>query len=194
MTMEELRLDFMRQGRKGVHLIASSLVIWLAIGAVWTILPNKGSLRELLSLACAALTLPLSLLFAKIYGAAFIPRNNPLGRLNLLVSLNYLLYLLVAVWVYVEMPDKLVMVLAMILGAQMLPYAWLYGSKALGVGAVVIPLMALALAFTVAEAVPFVIPVAMIVVDIVLMFIQAAQADNLSNREWVVKRFGTEQA
>ena len=46
-------------------------------------------------------------------------------------------------WVYPTVPDKLVMVIAMIFGAHLLPYAWLYQSRIYAIMSIVIPFVAL---------------------------------------------------
>ena len=40
-----------------------------------------------------------------------------------------MLYLLIAMWIYPTLPEKMLMVIAMIFGAHLLPYSWLYKSK-----------------------------------------------------------------
>ncbi|MBU3188805.1 hypothetical protein K9O30_06475 [Clostridium bowmanii] len=45
---------------------------------------------------------------------------------------------LVAMWVYPTVPNKMVMVLAIIFGAHLLPFGWLYKSKAYSVMSVLI--------------------------------------------------------
>ena len=55
-------------------------------------------------------------------------KDNPLTALGILFSVNQMLYLLIAMWVYAAVPEKFVIVLAMIFGAHLLPYGWLYRS------------------------------------------------------------------
>lgn len=54
-----------------------------------------------------------------------------------------MLYLLIAMWIYNAVPEKMVMVLAMIFGAHLLPYGWLYKSTSYMVLSGVIPIAAL---------------------------------------------------
>lgn len=56
-----------------------------------------------------------------------------------LVSLNQMLYLLIAMWIYAAVPQKMLMVYAMIFGAHLLPYGWLYQSKSYYFFSLVIP-------------------------------------------------------
>lgn len=48
-----------------------------------------------------------------------------------------------SMWVYPTVPDKMVMVLAIIFGAHLLPFGWLYQSKAYLVMSVLISLTTL---------------------------------------------------
>ena len=52
--------------------------------------------------------------------------------------MNEMLYILIACWVYAEVPDKMVMVLAMIFGGHLLPFGWLYKSKSYTFSAILV--------------------------------------------------------
>ena len=52
------------------------------------------------------------------------------SKLGLLFSYNQLLYILIAMWVYPTVPDKMVMFLAIIFGSHLMTFGWLYKSKA----------------------------------------------------------------
>jgi hypothetical protein len=54
-----------------------------------------------------------------------------------------MLYLLIAMWIYPTIPEKMLMVIAMIFGAHLLPYSWLYKSKAYMLFSIVISISAL---------------------------------------------------
>lgn len=70
-------------------------------------------------------------------------KTNPLTKLGMLFSMNQLLYLLIAMWIYPTIPDKMLMVLAIIFGAHLLPYSWLYNSRIYFVSSIVISILAL---------------------------------------------------
>ena len=48
-------------------------------------------------------------------------------------------------WVFSAVPDKMIMVYAMVFGAHLLPYSWLYQSKGYTVAAISIPMISLIL-------------------------------------------------
>lgn len=54
-----------------------------------------------------------------------------------------ILYLLIAMWIYRTIPDKMLMVIAMIFGAHLMPYSWLYKSKSYFAFLIIIPITAL---------------------------------------------------
>ena len=87
--------------------------------------------------------MPLAYMISKVIKVDFQNKANPLTNLGLLFSLNQLLYLLIAMWVYPTVPDKMLMIIVMIFGAHLLPYGWLYKSRSYLVFAVAIPVFAL---------------------------------------------------
>lgn len=59
-----------------------------------------------------------------------------------------ILYLLIAMWIYRTIPDKMLMVIAMIFGAHLMPYSWLYKSKSYFAFSIIIPITALIIGLT----------------------------------------------
>lgn len=94
---------------------------------------------------CSTPLVPMAYLFSKILGIDFQNKENPLSGFGLLISLNQMLYILIAMWVYAAVPEKMLMVYAMIFGAHLLPYGWLYQSKSYYILSVVIPIAVLLL-------------------------------------------------
>jgi len=142
MSLEAMRLDSAIKQKKGLHFILASVIIWSAVLVVHLSgLPILT--KNLLTFCFTAPLVPLAYLISKAIGVDFTHKGNPLTNLGVLFSLNQMLYLLIAMWVYPTVPEKLVMVLAMIFGAHLLPFGWLYLSKSYMVLAVVISLAAL---------------------------------------------------
>lgn len=54
-----------------------------------------------------------------------------------------MIYLLIAMWIYPTLPDKMLMVIAMIFGGHLLPYSWLYNSKSYLILSIIIPILSL---------------------------------------------------
>lgn len=141
--LEELRTDIIIRQKKGLHFIIGSVLVWLAVLIVH--LTNLPVLtKNLLTFFCTAPLIPIALLVAKYIKVDFQSKGNPLSTLGLLFSLNQLLYLLIAMWVFPVVPDNFLMVMAMIFGAHLLPFSWLYRSISYLVLSIVISFTALA--------------------------------------------------
>ena len=141
-NLEQLRLDCAVKQKKGLHFIIASIFIWIAITIVHaTSLPII--MKNLMTFCFTAPLMPLAYAISKIIKVDFTNKGNPLTKLGILFSLNQLLYLLIAMWVYPTIPDKMVMVLAIIFGAHLMPFGWLYNSRSYIVLSITIPITAL---------------------------------------------------
>lgn len=138
MNLDELRMDISKRGKKGIHFIIASVILWCAVLVVWLLPIEDVITKNLITFCVITPLLPLAFMVSKIIKAEFSAKGNPLNELGLLFSLNQFLYILIAMWVYPTVPDKMVMVLAVIFGAHLLPYGWLYKSKAYYVMSVII--------------------------------------------------------
>lgn len=142
MDLDELRTDCAIKQKKGLHIIIASVVIWAAVLCVHlTDLPLLT--KNLVTFCCTAPLLPLSFFISKIIKVDFQNKNNPLTKLGVLFSINQILYLLIAMWIYPTIPEKMLMVIAIIFGAHLMPYSWLYKSKSYFILSIVIPIIAL---------------------------------------------------
>lgn len=140
--INELRLDCALNQKRGLHIILTSIIIWLAI-AVIHFSPISILKKSLFTFVCAAVLLPLSYFVSKLINVDFQNKGNPLTELGILFSVNQALYLLIAMWIYPTIPEKVLMILAIIFGAHLLPYSWLYKSRAYLVLSILIPFLAL---------------------------------------------------
>jgi hypothetical protein len=142
MNLNELRNDCATKQKKGLHFILASVIIWTAVLIVHlTSLPILT--KNLLTFCCTAPLMPLALLISKIIKVDFQNKSNPLTNLGILFSLNQMIYLLIAMWVYQAVPEKMLMVIAMIFGAHLLPFGWLYKSRSYIAFSIIIPILSL---------------------------------------------------
>jgi len=142
MTLESMRHDSALKQKKGLHFILASIFIWTAVFFVHrTDLPIVT--KNLFTFCFTAPLLPLAFAISKLIKVDFTNKENPLTNLGVLFSVNQMLYLLIAMWLYNAVPEKMVMVIAMIFGAHLLPYGWLYQSKTYMVMSIIIPLVTL---------------------------------------------------
>ncbi|MBC8059709.1 MAG: hypothetical protein H7Y18_03495 [Clostridiaceae bacterium] len=138
MDLDKLRIDISKRGKKGLHFIMASVVIWCVVLIIW-LLPIEDVLtKNLLTFCFTAPLVPLAYMISKLIKAEFSSKDNPLNKLGILFACNQYLYILIVMWVYPTVPEKMVMVLAVIFGAHLLPFGWLYQSKAYYVMSVLI--------------------------------------------------------
>ncbi|MCL4263445.1 MAG: hypothetical protein KJ069_09525 [Anaerolineae bacterium] len=163
MNLDEMRLDSAIKQKKGLHFILASVIIWSAVLVVHlTELPILT--KNLLTFCFTAPLVPLAFMISKLIRVDFTNKDNPLTNLGVLFSVNQMLYLLIAMWIFNAVPEQMVMVLAMIFGAHLLPYGWLYKSTSYMVLSVVIPIAALIVGINFP---PYIVAGFMIVVEIV---------------------------
>ena len=108
----------------------------------------------------------------------FQDKSNPLNKLGILFSVNQMIYLLIAMWIYPTMPDKMLMVIAMIFGAHLLPYSWLYNSKTYMVLSIIIPILSLIVGLNFAN---YILATMMIVIEIIFSILLAFENKKIKN-------------
>jgi hypothetical protein len=176
MNLDEMRLDSAFKQKKGIHFILASIIIWGAVFVVHlTTLPILT--KNLLTFCFTAPLMPLAFMISKIIKVDFTNKDNPLTNLGVLFSANQMLYLLIAMWIYNAVPEKMVMILAMIFGAHLLPYGWLYKSKSYMVLSVVIPVAALIVGVNFP---PYIVAGFMIAVEIIFSLLLSNEIKKLT--------------
>ena len=142
--VDELRKEIAIQQKKGLPFIMASVIIWLLIVLV-SILDINMNMKNLLVFCCSCPLLPLAWLIGKLIKVDIFSKQNPLGQLGFIFTLNQMIYLLIVMWVFSAVPEKMIMVYAMVFGAHLFPYLWLYQSKGYAVAAISIPIISLIL-------------------------------------------------
>ncbi len=166
-ALQELRTDNRSKQKMGLHFIMASVFIWIAVLMIQlSALPIMT--KNLLTFCCSTPLVPLAYFLSNILKIDFQNRENPLSGLGLLLSLNQMLYLLIAMWVYAAVPEKMLMVYAMIFGAHLLPYGWLYQSKSYYFFSLLIPVAVLLVGIHFS---PAIIAIFMLTAEIIFCFI-----------------------
>ena len=142
MNLEELRSDISLKQKKGLPFICASVVIWSLIFIV-TLFNLPQETKNFLIFCCSCPLLPVAWIIGKAFKIDIFDKSNPLGNLGFLFTCNQFLYLLIVMWVFSAAPDKMVMVYAMVFGAHLFPYAWLYKSISYRVFSIAIPIISL---------------------------------------------------
>lgn len=163
LKLNDLRMDCAIKQKKGLHIILASIIIWFLVLIVHLLnLPILT--KNFLTFCCTAPLLPLSYIISLIIKVDFNNKENPLTKLGLLFSVNQMLYLLIAMWIYPTVPDKMLMVIAIIFGAHLMPYSWLYQSKTYLIVSVFVPFLALYVGL---KWEPYVLALMMIIIEII---------------------------
>lgn len=161
--LEQKRRDLAVKQKRGLHFIAASVIIWLAIAFVYSsAMPILT--KNLFVFICTGILLPLAWGISKVLKVNFSDNENPLSNLGILFAVNQLLYLLIAMWIYPTIPDKMPMVIAIIFGAHLMPFSWLYKSKVYLLFSIVILFLALFIGLSFS---PTILAVGMTIIEII---------------------------
>lgn len=165
-ALQELRKDVAKKQKKGLHFIAASVFLWMVISCIHASSMPITS-KNLYTFCSSALLVPLAYFISKLIGVDFQNKDNSLSNLGILFTVNQILYILISMWVYAAVPDKFLMVYAMIFGAHLLPYGWLYQSKTYYALSFIISIAVLILGLCCS---PLIVAVFMIIVEVVFCF------------------------
>ncbi len=128
-ALDDLRDDARRIQRSGLPFMLSSVILWSMISLVQFFDISQVA-KNTFTFGCSMFLFPLSLLFAKILNTNIIKRTkNPVNSLGFMITMNQMLYLLIVMWVYNQRPVGMLMVYAMVFGAHLLPFCWVYDCK-----------------------------------------------------------------
>lgn len=115
--------------KKGLPFMLASVVIWAVI-ALLHLLNVSIETKNLFTFASSCLLLPLAFMFSKIVGARiFAKSDNPINTLGFMCTMNQMLYIVIVMWVYTSRPEAMVMIYAMVFGAHLMPFAWVYDCR-----------------------------------------------------------------
>ncbi|MEH7461620.1 hypothetical protein V7166_05780 [Bacillus thuringiensis] len=182
MELDRLRDDIAIRGKRGLHFILASIIMWSAILVVWLLPIKEVSTKNLLTFCITATLLPIAFMISKLIKAEFSTKDNSLNALGILFSCNQFLYILIAMWIYQAAPEKMVMVLAIIFGAHLLPFGWLYKSKAYFVMAIVVSFTSLIMGIIFS---PVTVAIVMISLEILFSIWLSFEIKALGNRMYV---------
>ncbi len=152
LCLPELKKENIQSQKRGLPFIMASVVLWALItGIQMTALTT--SQKNMGAFCCSVLLMPVACLFAKIMKAdLFANKDNPINKLGFLCTMNQLLYILIVMWAFSECPDRMIMLYAMIFGAHLLPFGWLYEAKAYIVLSIAETILALVVGLTFGNA------------------------------------------
>ncbi|MBQ6564611.1 MAG: hypothetical protein IJL88_11910 [Clostridia bacterium] len=141
-ALNHLKIEFAVKQKKGLPFILASTVLW-TIMLVAYLTDLDLFIKNLIAMCCSAALMPLGMLFGKIIKVNIFSKENPLSGLSIVAALNQLLYLPIVLWAMYTVPDKMIMLYAVTVGAHFLPYYWIYFSPTYFYAAILIPIASL---------------------------------------------------
>jgi hypothetical protein len=126
--LDELRNELSIKSKNGIDFTLAASVIWLVIAYIWT-LKFKAYDRSIFVFIVGAPLLPMAFFFSKILKTNWKLSNNPLQPLGLWLNFAQLFYFPFLIFTMIKMPEYFIMVYAIITGAHLFPYGWLYKTK-----------------------------------------------------------------
>ena len=144
-SFDKFKIELSLKARNGIDFTLSATIIWGLVAYIWT-LPISSYNKSVLVFMVSSLLLPTALGLSKLLKTQWKIEENPLQPLGLWLNFAQLFYFPFLIFTLVKMPDYFIMTYAIITGAHLFPYAWLYKTKWYAIFAGVIAVGALILA------------------------------------------------
>ena len=141
-ALSHLKVEFAVKQKKGLPFIMASTVLW-TIMLIAFLTDLNVSAKNMIAMCCSALLMPVGMLFGKILKVDMFYKDNPFSSLSVVAALNQLMYLPIVLWTMYAVPDKMIMVYAIVVGAHFLPYYWIYFSPTYFYASIIIPIVSL---------------------------------------------------
>ncbi len=125
-SLRELKIEINLKAKKGVDFVFAASLVWGIIFLIWEFLKYTSYEKSVLTFMIGAILLPLALLLSKLLKTNWKIKANPLQPLGLWLNFAQLLYFPFLIFTLIKCPDYFIMAYAIITGAHLFPYAWLY--------------------------------------------------------------------
>ena len=140
--LKHLKIEFAVKQKKGLPFIMASAVLWFIMLIAFLTNLNLAT-KNIIAMCCSALLMPVGMLFGKILKVDMFCKDNPFSSLSVVAALNQLMYLPIVLWTMYAVPDKMIMVYAIVVGAHFLPYYWIYFSPTYFYASIIISIVSL---------------------------------------------------
>ena len=177
-ALRQLKIEFAVKQKKGMPFIMASAVLW-TIMLIAFLTDLDLYYKNIIAMCCSALLMPVGMLCGKIIKVDIFSKENPLSSLSVVAALNQLLYLPIVVWAMYAVPEKMIMIYAIAVGAHFLPYFWIYFSPTYFYASIVIPIVSLVFGIYFGQTIVCLAFVAFDVLICVLLALENKQAARL---------------
>lgn len=163
LTYAELQQDLALKTRRGINALLTGVVLWTTFAVLGATIDHPMRLAVFVAFGAGAL-FPLSLGVAAAMKIDAFAKGNPLGTLAGLLGAVQVLYIPAVIGIIFLIPEHMPWMLAVLVGAHFLPYAWLYRSVAYVVASVGLAVSAGAIAWLLPEQAKVLAPAAVAVI------------------------------
>lgn len=173
--LNELKKDAQVSQKKGLPFIMASVLIWSMILFVQYM--DLGQVtKNFYTFMCSCYLMPFAFMFSKMLKVNIFERTkNPINKLGFLCTINQMLYLIIVMWAYSKSPESMLMLYAIVFGAHLLPFAWVYDSMAYYLMSFLETIGALVTALVFGNAVTCIFMIIMEIALCVFLFIENKQ-------------------
>ncbi len=155
--MNKLKLELSLKAKNGIDFIFSAGIIWMVITIIW-MMSYTSYTKGIFTFMVGGILLPLAFLLSKILKTQWKVKNNPLQPLGLWLNFAQLFYFPFLIFILITNPDYFVMTYAIITGAHLFPYAWLYNQKSYALFAGLISIGSMIISINIAKENMFYVP------------------------------------
>ena len=171
-SLSTLKKDVKKTQKRGLPFIMASVVIWTLI-LIIQFCDKPIMTINFYTFMCSCFLMPLAFGFSKLVKAdIFKKSNNPVSRLGFICTMNQTLYLSIVMWAFNQTPESMMMIYAMVFGAHLFPYGWVYDSKAYAIFSIVDTIGVLLICLTWGNAAGALFMVVMQIILSVLLFME----------------------
>lgn len=128
MNLIDVRNELSIRGKNGLPFLMSAVVVWLIILGIF-LLPLGIKEQNIYLFFSTGIMFPLAILISKLIKADWQFPDQALGELGLYFNLSQFLYFPIIFWAFAKSREEMVMIFAIITGAHLFPYGWLYRAK-----------------------------------------------------------------
>jgi hypothetical protein len=127
-TLPALQRDLAVRTGRGISNMVAGALLWTALTVVGALVADDTAVA-VVYLAGAGLLFPIALAIARVQGLDPWAKGNPLGTLAGLLGGVQILYIPVLIGMAATGPQNVPWVLAVLVGAHLLPFMWVYRSE-----------------------------------------------------------------
>ena len=168
MKMDRLRDECSIKGKNGIAFLLAATILWLCFVIVY-LQPFDLRFKNVIVLMMTALLFPLSWGISMMIKAEWLQKKHPFSELGLILNYAQLAYLPLVIWAFLQMPEKMIAMFAVITGAHLFPYGWFYRARGYYVMAFVIAISMMMMGWVVSPVQLWIIPIVMAFFLIILI-------------------------